>query len=152
AVQALGAEVLYTARGEKADAVGRFCTLTELLEQADIVSLHVPLTSETREMIDAIALWRMKRGAILINTARGELVDQDGLCEALTAGQLAGAGLDVFYAEPVDQDEQLFNLPNVVLAPHVAWLTPETLGRSLDAAMENCRRLAAGQPLNNQVV
>lgn len=151
-LKALGAEVLYTARSAKPDAVGRFCSLDDMLGAADIVSLHIPLTEETRGIIDGLALWRMKRGAILINTARGELVDQDALVEALREGQIGGAGLDVFTDEPVDDDEPLLSLPNVVLAPHVAWLTPETLGRSLAAAMDNCRRLAAGQPLNNQVV
>jgi phosphoglycerate dehydrogenase-like enzyme len=152
AVQALGAEVIYTARSEKPDAVGRFCTLEEVVEQSDILSLHMPLNDETRGIIDGLALWRMKKGSILINTARGELVDQGALCEALSAGQLRGAGLDVFAHEPVDPDDQLFLLPNVVVAPHMAWLTPETLARSLDAAMENCRRLAQAQPLNNRVV
>lgn len=151
ALEALGASVIYTARSEKVGAPGRFCALDEVVEQADILSLHAPLTEETRGVIDALTIWRMKRGAILINTARGELVDQTALCEALSSGQLGGAGLDVFNGEPVDPDDPLLELPNVVLAPHVAWLTPETLARSLAAAFENCRRLRAGEPLNNQV-
>lgn len=152
ALRALGAQVIYTARTEKPGAVGRFCDLGEVVERADILSLHIPLTEDTRGVIDGLALWRMKRGAILINTARGELVDQQALCEALTAGQLGGAGLDVFNGEPVDPGDPLLALPNVVLAPHVAWLTPETLARSLEVAFENCRRLRDGAPLLNQVV
>jgi phosphoglycerate dehydrogenase-like enzyme len=152
AVKALGAEVIYAARSPKPEAAGRFCAVEEVVEQADILSLHIPLNDDTRGIIDGLALWRMKRGSILINTARGELVDQTALCEALTVGQLRGAGLDVFAQEPVDPGEPLFSLPNVVLAPHVAWLTPETLSRSLAAAMENCRRLGAGEPLNNRVI
>lgn len=151
ALQALGASVIYNARSEKSGAVGRFCSLEELVEQSDILSLHVPLTEETRGVIDALTIWRMKPGAILINTARGELVDQTALCEALSSGQLGGAGLDVFNEEPIDPDDRLLEQPNVVLAPHVAWLTPETLARSLAAAFENIRRLAAGEPLNNRV-
>lgn len=152
ALQALGAQVIYTARTAKPEAVGRFCDLGEVVERADILSLHIPLTEDTRGVIDGLALWRMKRGAILINTARGELVDQQALCEALTAGQLGGAGLDVFNGEPVDPADPLLGLPNVVLAPHVAWLTPETLARSLVVAFDNCRRLRDGVPLLNQVV
>lgn len=103
-------------------------------------------------MIDAGAIAAMKRGAILINTARGGLVDEPALVSALVSGQLRGAGLDVFDQEPVDPENPLLQLPNVVVAPHQAWLTPETLDRSLAAAFENIRRLQAGEPLNNRVV
>lgn len=123
-----------------------------MLTEADIVSLHLPLTPQTQRMIDAKALAAMKRGAILINTARGGLVDEPALVSALCSGHLRGAGLDVFDQEPVDPDNPLLGLPNVVLAPHQAWLTPETLDRSLAAAFENIRRLQAGEPLLNQVV
>jgi len=152
ALAALGAKVVYTARSDKPGLPGRFLPLGELLRQADIVSLHLPLTPETQRMIDARALASMKRGAILINTARGGLVDETALVSALCSGHLRGAGLDVFDQEPVDPDNPLLGLPNVVLAPHQAWLTPETLDRSLAAAFENIRRLQAGEPLQNQVV
>ncbi|MCR5881142.1 2-hydroxyacid dehydrogenase [Phenylobacterium sp. J367] len=151
ALQALGAEVIYTARSAKPDLPGRFVSREELLSTADIVSLHVPLTPETDRMIDATALASMKPGAVLVNTARGGLVDEAALADALRSGRLSGAGLDVFAEEPVDPANPLLALPNVVVAPHMAWLTPETLERSLAAAFENCRRLAAGEPLNNQV-
>lgn len=94
----------------------------------------------------------MKRGAVLINVARGGLVNEARLAEALRSGHLRGAGLDVFATEPVDRADPLLALPNVVVSPHVAWQTPETLGRSLAAAAENVRRLAAGEPLLNQVI
>jgi phosphoglycerate dehydrogenase-like enzyme len=151
-LQAMGAEILYTAWSPKPGALGRACSLPDLLAASDIVSLHVPATDRTRGMIDAAALARMKPGAVLINTARGELVDQGALTEALRSGHLAGAGLDVFAAEPIDPADPLLSLPNVVLAPHMAWLTPETLARSLEVAMDNCRRLRDGRPLLNQVV
>ena len=151
-LKALGADVVYTARSPKPDAVGRAVDFETLLAEADILSLHAPLTDQTRRILDAGALARMKPGAILINTARGELVDEAALAEALAAGRLAAAGLDVFETEPVDPSAPLFALPNVVLAPHAAWLTPETLGRSLDVAFDNCRRLRAGDPLVNRVV
>jgi phosphoglycerate dehydrogenase-like enzyme len=151
ALEALGASVIYHARSDKPGLPGRRVTLPELLATADIVSLHVPLVPETRGMIDGPALARMRPGAILINTARGGLVDEPALVAALQSGHLRGAGLDVFAAEPVDPSNPLLQLPSVVVAPHMAWLTPETLDRSLAVAFENCRRLAAGEPLLHQV-
>ena len=145
---ALGARVVYTARSPR-DLPYEYLPLDELLAQSDVVSLHIPLTEETRASIDPLA---MKPGAILVNTARGELVDEARLVQALSSGHLRGAGLDVFAAEPVPADNSLLALPSVVLAPHIAWLTPETLVRSLDVAHENCRRLNAGEPLLHQVV
>ncbi|HLZ82219.1 MAG TPA: 2-hydroxyacid dehydrogenase, partial [Caulobacteraceae bacterium] len=148
---ALGARVVYTARSARPGAPYPFLALDALLAESDIVSLHVPSTPQTRRMIDAAALARMKRGAILINTARGDLVDETALAEALRSGHLRGAGLDVFAAEPTAPDNPLFALPQALLAPHVAWLTPETLARSLVVARENCRRVEAGGPLLHQV-
>ena len=149
---AMGARVLYTARKPHAAAAGEYRALADLLAEADIVSLHVPLVPETATMIDAKALARMKPGAILVNTARGGLVDEGDLIEALISGQLGAAGLDVFVREPVAADNALLTMDNVVLAPHVAWLTPETFGRSLGIAAENCRRLAKGEALLHRVV
>ena len=148
---ALGGRVLYTATSPKDDAIGEWRRLDQLLGESDIVSLHVPLTEDTAGMVDREALKLMKPGAILINTGRGEVVDQAALVEALRSGRLAAAGLDVFATEPVAQDDPILSLDNVVLAPHVAWQTRETLQRSLDAATENCRRLRSGEPLLNQV-
>jgi phosphoglycerate dehydrogenase-like enzyme len=152
ALEALGAQVIYTARSAKPGLSGRFVSFESLLAEADIVSLHLPLTPETKGLIGAAAFAAMRPGAILINTARGELVDEAALEAALASGRLRGAGLDVFAQEPVDLKNRLLALPNVVLAPHMAWLTPETLDRSLAVAIENCRRLAAGGPLLNRIV
>jgi phosphoglycerate dehydrogenase-like enzyme len=149
---ALGCRVLYTSRSARPDAIGEYRPLPALLAEADVISLHLPLTPETERLIDAAALARMKPGAVLINTARGGLVDQPALTDALANGQLAGAGLDVFVYEPHDALEPLFQLPNVVLTPHIAWLTTGTFDRSFALAAENCRRLAAGEPLLNRVV
>jgi len=151
-LRALGAPVLYTATGPKPDAVAEWRELPELLAESDIVSLHLPLTPETERMIDAMAFARMKPGAVLINTARGGLVDQSALIEALRDRRLLGAGLDVYDQEPVPADCPLLEMDNVVLQPHVAWLTPETLGRSLAVAMENCRRLRDGEELLHRVL
>ena len=123
-----------------------------MLDQSDIVSLHLPLTAETDRLIDRAALTRMKKGAVLINTARGGLVDQRALTDALRSGHLGGAGLDVFADEPVRRDEALLALDNVVATPHIAWLTTGTFDRSFRLAAENCRRVAAGTPLLHRVV
>lgn len=149
---ALGARVLYTARSEASDAPGAFRRLETLLGEADIVSLHAPLTDETRGLIGRSALALMKPGAILINTARGGLVDEAALLEALQSGRLRGAGLDVFDREPAVAAHPLFALPQIVVAPHLAWLTPETLQRSLVVAAQNCRRLSAGEALVHRVI
>ncbi len=149
-LEAMGAVVRYTAAHERPDDP-RFDTLARLLEASDILSLHVPLTAETEKLMNQPRLARMKRGAILINTARGGLVDETALLRALTDGHLAGAGLDVFAEEPTPADNPLFALPNVVLSPHIAWLTRETLDRSLAVAVENCHRLATGNRLLHRV-
>ena len=130
----------------------KFVSLPDLLSSADVVSLHVPLTAQTAAMIDERAIENMKRGAVLVNTARGGLVDYDALYRALASGHLRGAGLDVFASEPVDPAHPLFQLRNVVFTPHVAWFTAETLGRGLGVFAENCRRLRDGEPLLNRVV
>jgi phosphoglycerate dehydrogenase-like enzyme len=103
-------------------------------------------------MIGAAAFAAMRRGSLLINTARGPLVDEAALCDALTSGHLRGAGLDVFSREPVSPDDPLLRLPNVVVTPHLAWLTAETLERSLVVISENCRRLLTGGALLHRVV
>jgi phosphoglycerate dehydrogenase-like enzyme len=149
---ALGCRILYAARRPRADAIGDYRTLDALLSEAALVSLHVPLTPETDRLIDAAAIRRMRRGTVLINTARGGLVDQEALAAALRDGHLAAAGLDVFAIEPADPNDPLFRLANVVVTPHVAWLTTGTFDRSFAMAAENCRRLAAGEDLLHRVV
>ena len=146
-LQAMGADVIYCSRSQKSDAVGEFCSLSELLHRADIVSLHVPLDQDTRHMIDAGALAAMKAGAVLVNTARGGLVDEAALVDALRSGQLRAAALDTFEQEPTPPDNPLLQLENVVVMPHLAWLTTGTLDRSIAVATENCRRLEAGEAL-----
>ncbi len=149
---AIGASVLVTSRRVGAEPEPVWRTRERLLAESDIVSLHLPLTEETRNMIDRAAFAVMKEGAVLINTARGGLVDEDALIQALANGRLAGAGLDVFASEPVAAEHPLARLETVVLAPHLAWLTPETLERSLTVAIENCRRLRDGETLLNRAV
>lgn len=141
-LEAMGSRVSYWSRSASS------ADLETVLTQSDIVSLHVPLTPETQQMVDPR---KMKRGAVLVNTARGGLVNEQALLEALRSGHLRAAGLDVFGEEPVRPDHPLLALPNVIASPHLAWLTPETLERSLGAALANARRLESGQPLENRV-
>jgi phosphoglycerate dehydrogenase-like enzyme len=141
-LHAMGASVRYWSRSQKN------AELDALVARSDIVSLHLPLTAETRGIVDPR---RMKRRAILINTARGGLVDQDLLLEQLTNGHLAAAGLDAYAEEPIAPDHPLLSLRNVICAPHLAWLTQETLERGLAAALQNVKLLKAGAPLENRV-
>ena len=150
-LRAMGVEVIYHARSPKHEAVGEFCSLPELLARADIVSLHVPLDDGTRHMIDAKALAAMKVGSLLVNTARGGLVDEAALVDALRSRRLRAAALDTFDEEPTPQSNPLLQLENVVVSPHLAWLTSETLDRSVAVAAENCGRLAAGETLLHSV-
>ena len=141
-LEALGAKVIFWSRSRKNSS------LDEILSASDIVSLHLPLTTATERLIDPR---RLKPGAILVNTARGGLVQEEFLAECLKSGQLAAAGLDVFASEPAERSNPLLALPNVVCTPHVAWLTRETLQRSIALARENVRRLESGAPLLHRV-
>ena len=150
-LQALGARVLHTSRSGAGAGDPGWRTLDALLDEADVVSLHVPLTPETQGLLNAARIARMRRGAILVNTARGALIDEAALLAALRSGHLRAAGMDVFEHEPARASNPLLALDNVVATPHVAWLTPETLERSLGIAVENCRRLARGDALLHRV-
>ncbi len=149
---AMDAKVIYTDAVPNPENPDGFRTLDDLLREADIVSLHVPLTPETARLINQERIESMRPGAILVNTARGGLVDQPALVAALRSGRIGAAGLDVFDCEPVNVANPLLDLDSVVVTPHLAWLTTGTLRRSLEVAVENCRRLAAGEPLLHRVV
>ena len=122
-----------------------------LLAASDFISLNLPGTAATRHLIDAAAFARMKRGAILINAARGSLVDEAALADALRSGRLAGAGLDVYETEPLPAGHPLLALPNTVLTPHVACGTLDAFRAKMAAIFANIRRLHDGEPLENQV-
>jgi phosphoglycerate dehydrogenase-like enzyme len=124
----------------------RAAEVSEILEHADFVSLHLPISAETTHFVDAAFLQRMKPSAVLINVARGRLVDERALVEALRAGALRGAGLDVFETEPLPADHPLQSLDNVVLTPHVAGMTRSTSRRRAAIAVENAVLVADGQP------
>lgn len=148
-VRAMGARVLHTSTRD--DGHPDWRPLPDLLADSDIVSLHLPLTEHTFELIDRAALARMRDDAVLVNTSRGAIVDEAALAEALRGGRLAAAGLDVFAAEPVQPDNPLLALDNVVLSPHVTWFTADTMRRYLNHALDNCRRLRDGRALANVV-
>jgi glyoxylate reductase len=121
--------------------------LNELLARADAISLHVPLTPETRQLIDADALARMKPTAVLVNTARGAIVDQDALARALHEGAIAGAALDVTDPEPLPPDHPLLDAPNLLVLPHIGSATHSARERMADLAVENLLAGLAGKPL-----
>jgi glyoxylate reductase len=121
--------------------------LDELLEQADYVSLHAPLTPDTRHLIGAEQLRRMKKTAYLINTARGGVVDQVALREALVSGEIAGAGLDVTDPEPLPPDDPLLTAPNLLVVPHIGSATVRTRSRMADMAVDNLLAALAGKEM-----
>lgn len=146
---ATGARVVHTSTGD--DGLPGWRILPDLLAESDIVSLHLPLTGATEGLIGRKALAQMKSDAVLVNTSRGAIVDEDALVEALRAGRLAAAGLDVFAVEPVPADNPLLALPTVVLSPHVTWYTADTMRRYLELAVDNCERLRDGRTLAHVV-
>ena len=134
-----------------ADAVAKAgCTkadMAELLGQSDVVSLHMPLTEDTRHLINADTIAAMKDHAVLVNTARGPLVDPDALASALNTGKLSAAVLDVFEQEPLPKDSVLYSAKNLTMTPHVAWYTEESTSRLQRMAGEEIARAIQGQAL-----
>jgi D-3-phosphoglycerate dehydrogenase / 2-oxoglutarate reductase len=127
--RALGFDVIAHDPYAVLDAGARLTSLEELLSAAHLVSLHAPLTPQTRHLIRADTIALMRPGALLINTCRGGLIDEKALAGALAAGKIGGAALDVFEAEPLPADSPLRSLPNVLLSPHAAWYSPASLAR-----------------------
>ncbi|AEV72046.1 lactate dehydrogenase-like oxidoreductase [Mycolicibacterium rhodesiae NBB3] len=148
-VAAMGAQVLHTSTHD--DGLESWRPLPELLSASNIVSLHIPLTTQTAGLLDAAALGSMRADAVLVNTSRGGVVDEGALVAALRSGRLAAAGLDVFATEPIPAGNPLLTLQNVVLTPHVTWYTLDTMRRYLAEAVDNCRRMRDGRDLANVV-
>lgn len=148
--RAFGMQVCVASRSPVADADVTMLSMDELLATADVVSLHLPLTEQTRNMIGAPELARMKRSALLINTARGGLVDEAALAQALTTGVIAGAGFDVLSKEPPSPDNPLLglHLPNFILTPHVAWASAGAMQTLADMLVENMEAWVFGEPIN----
>jgi len=133
--------------GMNVELVGRGDDLHDALSRADVVSLHVPLSSETRHLIDDAALRAMKSSALLINTARGGLVDQDALLAALREGRLGGAGLDVTDPEPLPADHPLLGAPNTIVLPHIGSATHKAREKMAELTVDNLLAGLAGDPL-----
>lgn len=150
--RAFGCRLLAYSRTEREEvkALGvEYVDMTALMSQSDIVTLHTPLNDNTRGMINRELLGLMKPSAILINTARGPIVDSAALAGALKEGRLAGAGIDVFETEPpIKGDHPLLNVPNVLLAPHVAFATREALVRRAEIAFANVEAWLTGKDTN----
>lgn len=146
AAAALGMKVIYTARTPRE---GRdYVNLDTLLRNSDVVSLHCPQTAESLRMIDEEALARMKDGAILINTARGGLIDEEAVAAALRSGKLSYYAADVVSKEPIEADNPLLTAPNCILTPHIAWAPRETRQRLHRITAENIRAFLNGTPQN----
>jgi glyoxylate reductase len=142
--EAFGMSIVYTGRS-KQDTDAEFVSFEELLARADVVSLHCPLTPETRHLVDAAALRAMKPGAYLVNTTRGPVVDEAALADALEAGEIAGAALDVFEKEP-EVEPRLLGRDDVVLSPHLGSATVETRTAMAVLAARNVVAVLAGRP------
>ena len=149
AAQALGMKVLAYSRHGQGEP---FVPLDELYARSDIVSLHCPLTAENAGMINRETIAKMKDGVILINTARGGLVNDADLREALLSGKVYAAAADVVTVEPIRADSPLLGLDNMILTPHIAWACYETRQRLMDIAVDNVRQYLAGTPVNNVAV
>ncbi|MES2299201.1 MAG: D-2-hydroxyacid dehydrogenase [Pseudomonadota bacterium] len=148
--RAFGMQVAVSTRSPISDADALALALDQLLETSDVVSLHLPLNEQTRHLIGAPQLARMKRSALLINTARGGLVDEAALAQALYSGVIAGAGFDVLSHEPPLPDNPLLALrqPNFILTPHVAWASAQAMQTLADMLIDNIDAYAAGAPNN----
>ncbi|HWB76574.1 MAG TPA: D-glycerate dehydrogenase [Nannocystaceae bacterium] len=147
-----GMKVAYTRRSSGVDHAGATrMELPELLASSDIVSVHVPLGEATRGLIDRDALARMRPGALLVNTARGPIVDRDALLDALVRGHLGGAALDVTDPEPLPASDPLYALPSVLVLPHIGSATVGTRRAMAQLACENLLAGLAGQPLPHAV-
>ena len=146
--QAFGMRVIAGTRTPRECAGVEFLALDAVFREADVLTLHCPLTPETRGLVNAARLAQMKRGAFLINTGRGPLIVERDLAEALEAGRIAGAGLDVLSAEPPAADNPLLAARNCFITPHIAWATRAARERLMREVVENVRAFLAGQPRN----
>ncbi len=146
---AFGMKVLAHRRsGIPAGEPAQSADLETIFRESDVLSLHCPLTPETKHLINAERLQQMKRGAFLINTARGPLIDEPALAEALEADRIAGAGLDVLSIEPPSADNPLITAKNCLITPHIAWATREARARLLEVAAGNIHAWQQGSPRN----
>ena len=147
---AFGMKVLAYSRTEKPgfEALCRFVSLGELLHSADIITIHCPLTPQTQALINKETLSIVKDGAILLNTSRGAVLDEAAVAEALTAGKLKAAAVDVACIEPIPADSPLLHAPNCIITPHMAWSPAESRQRILDCTVRSIQSFCKGSPIN----
>lgn len=145
---ALGMKVLAYSQSTcpEGEEIGEYVELDRLLRESDVVSLHCPLFPETEGIINAAAIEKMKDGVILLNTARGQLVDEGALAAALQSGKVRGAAVDVVSKEPMDPENPLLTVPNCIITPHMAWAQGEARQRIIDITADNIRAFLAGAP------
>ncbi|MCK5759284.1 MAG: D-2-hydroxyacid dehydrogenase [Clostridiales bacterium] len=149
--KAFGMKILYNSRTQKEhakDLDAIYTDLESLIEQSDVISLNCPLTDETRNLINKETLVKMKNSAFLINTARGPIVNENDLAEALNANTIAGAAVDVLSKEPADKKNPLLSAKNCIITPHIAWATKEARERLMTIAIENMKAYIEGEPRN----
>ena len=146
--RALGMKVLVYSRSARSCDLWDAVALEDLLAKSDFVSVHCPLNDATRHLIDAKALAQMKPTAYLINTARGAIIKEDDLVDALRSGTIAGAGLDVQDPEPPADNSPLYSMDNVLLTPHIGWKRLETRQRLMDIVADNISAFVSGSPVN----
>ena len=148
--QAFGMKVLAYSRSRKEEYINlaEYVDLDTLLASSDFISLHCPLFPETEKMINSTSIAKMKDGAILINSARGGLLDECAVAEALAVGKLSGAAVDVVSKEPMDWENPLLTAPNCIITPHIAWAPTESRQRLLDCVVDNIRAFLNGTPQN----
>lgn len=147
--QGFGMNVIATSRHIKKGPAYeniRQVSMDELLRESDVISIHCPLTEETRHMIDRDAIARMKDGVILINTARGDIIDENAMADALKSGKIYAAGLDVVSGEPLHGLSPIFDCPNAEITAHIAWLPAEARYRTIRIAAENLKNWLNGHP------
>ena len=147
--KALGMNILIHTRTPKADGDGvRYVSLGELLENSDYITLHCPLNEQTKYMINKETIAKMKPSAVIVNTGRGPLINEEDLCEALATKRIAGAGLDVQEVEPPAEDSPLYTLDNVIITPHMGWKGLETRQRLVGIIRDNVQAFFKGEPIN----
>lgn len=148
--EALGMQVLFAEHRGRSEVRAGYHAFDEVLQRSDVISLHCPLTAASKGLIGEVELARMKPGALLVNTARGPLVDERALIAALRSGHLGGAALDVLSCEPPSATQPLLNLmhPNLIVTPHVAWASQSSLQALAKAIADNLSAFAGGEPIN----
>lgn len=148
---AFGMEVLaydeYSDQMEKTDFC-RYVSMNELLGQADVISLHCPLTPSTEKLVNQSTISKMKAGVKIINTSRGALIDEQDLCNALDSGKISGAAVDVISEEPIRADNPLLHTKNIIITPHIAWAPKESRQRLMGIAVDNLKAFVDEKPIN----